>query len=364
MLRQMKLLRSGLLGTMLVAAGSLISGSARASDPLPGDAVAPAVNINIVLLYNEFSDAGTFNTAHGPNDKSDTHLSDDVAVARYIRTFDIDGYLSGVQLFVPRVWFLGQQHVGVNLPSAAPGLLPPIGRGRADLSAQNGFSQPNFGAFIFPINNKATGTYLVVGPWIAPPVSSFNKQAGLNPAENVWTYEAELGYHTTLLGTPKTQNLQLEAWGEGYLYGQNGGSASVSSEVTANDLPASYALAHAFINPAIPGGNPIVRQTFTSARFREQPTAEMRLYLPFQFYPKTAAFVAPGFFQSFGGKQTYKVSGGVIDSGSRTNETQLRLVAGSFVTPNIQLMAAGYYDINAHGGPLNRTVVVRLGLLF
>ncbi len=365
MLRQVKLLRFGLFGLMILTAGGLAGGSARASDPLPGDAVAPPVNINIGLLYDEVSTADRYAPAHGSDQRTDTHLSDDIAVARYIRTFSLGGYSSGVQVFVPRVWFLGQQRVGTSLPSAAPGLLPPIGRGRADLSAQNGFGQPNFGAFIFPINDKVTGTYLLFGPWIDPPVSSFNKNDSVNPGENVWTYEAESAFHTTLLGTPKTPNLQLEIWGEGYLYGQNSSSAVVSPQVTADDLPPIYAFAHAHINPAIPGGNPISPKSATPATFREQPTAEMRVYLPYQFYPRTAAFVAPGFFQSFGGKQTYKVNGlGVIDSGNRTNETQLRLVAGTFLTPTVQVLAAGYYDLAARGGALNRTVVVRLGLLF
>ena len=39
--------------------------AAYASDPLPGDAIAPPANVNIALFYNDFTDAGSFGSADG-----------------------------------------------------------------------------------------------------------------------------------------------------------------------------------------------------------------------------------------------------------------------------------------------------------
>jgi len=75
--------------------------------------------------------------------------------------------------------------------------------------------------------------------------------------------------------------------------------------------------------------------------------------------------VAPGLFQSFGGKQTYTLSNGAkLDAGTRTQTTQLRFVISSFISPHVQLMLAGTYDLVDHGAPLNRGVMLRVGTFF
>ena len=331
---------------------------ARASDPLPGDLITPPVNINIGLFYNYFSDADQYGAVHGGTVKNDTHLSDDVLVGRYIRTFDVAGFNAGVQGYIPFVSFIGNQHVGVaDIPGIAPGL-PSFGQGRATLNSNTGFDQPNFSAFFYPIDNPSTGTYAVISPWISPPVSSFTKEDALQPGtQNVWTYELEDGIRTTLLGTPKTQNLSIEVWDTLYFYGHNTNSALVSPEVTADNIPPIYQ-AFGVRNPLQPG-------SVTPATYREQPSNEVRVYLPYTFAPAMGAFVAPGFYQSFGGKATYKINGlGIVDSGSRTNETQVRLIASTFLSHSLAVMLAGYFDVAAHGGPLNRTVLLRLGVFF
>ncbi len=340
--------------------GLLASHAAMASDALPGDAVAPPANVNIALYYNIFSDAGTFGALRGSNYSHNTHISTDINVARYIRTFNVDGFLSGVQVYEPYVTFLGKQEAGIgNIPGVGGGL-PAYGAGRADLSRQNGFGQPNFSVFSYLVNDPQSGTYFVVSPWIAPPISSFNKNVSLNPGQNSWTYEIELGFRAVLIGTPTTPNLSVELWSESYMYGDNHNSAYVSPAVSANNIPGAYAGAH-FFNPLIPDANPLQRSSATPATFHEQPSQEFRVYLPYEFAPATRAFIAPGLYQSLGGKQTYTLRNGQkVDSGNRTEETQLRLVAATFVSPTIQVMAVGEYDLIAHGQPLNRNFEIRI----
>jgi hypothetical protein len=342
----------------LAVATGLACHAARASDPLPGDGIAPPLNVNILLAYNIFSDAGSFGALRGSDDSQHTRISTDISVLRYIRTFSVGGMEAGVQAFLPYVAFLGQQELGVpEIGPAAPGL-PPIGPAKANLSSSSGFAQPNLGAFLFAINEPARGTYLVLAPWIEPPVSGFNKNKVLNPSQNVWVYEAEVGFRTILFGTPTTPNLAIEIWGEAYAFGNNTNSAAVSPEVNALALPAIY--------PEIGVHNPLSVNSATPATFREQPSEELRIYVPYEFAPAIGAFVAPGFYQSFGGKQTYKTNEGgfIVDSGNRTNETQLRLIANTFVSPTTAIMLVGDYDVAAHGQPLNRSIELRIAKFF
>ena len=331
--------------------------AAHASDPLPSDAIAPPANVNIALFYNEFTDAGAFgNAGNGGTVSHDTHLSADILVGRYIRTFNVAGLLSGVDVFEEYFGFVGNQRVGIgNIPAPPP--LGSLGSGYGSLSANSGFGQPNIGIFTFPIDNAATGTYLVLHPWIAPPISSFNKNFTLNPAQNTWTYEMEVGLYKTLIGTPTTRNLSISLWGEAYLFSPNHNSADVTPTVFANNIPplASFFGVR----------NPVQASSALPATFHEQPSEELRVYLPYEFYPATDAVIAPGLFQSFGGKQYFMLSNGLkVDSGNRTNETQLRLVASSFVSPTINITLEGEYDVANRGGPLERAILVRVAKFF
>jgi hypothetical protein len=339
---------------MLLGAGQ----AALASDPLPGDTIAPPVNVNIGLLYNEYSDAGSFGSIRGADVTKNTRISNDIIVGRYIRTFDIGSLEAGVQVYVPFVQFLGTQELGINnIPTPVHGL-PDFGPGKANLSNTSGFAQPNLGVFAFPVNDPATGTYVVVAPWISPPVSSFNKNNLLNPAQNAFVYEMEIGARKILFGTPKTANLAIELWGEAYGFADNGNSADVNPEVSANNIPPIYT----FFGIK----NPLQNASSVPATFHEQPSGEFRVYLPYEFLPATDGFFAPGFYQSFGGKQTYtlKTNGAKVDSGNRTDESQLRFILASFISPTTQVMLAGYYDIAAHGQPLNRTFLIRVAKFF
>jgi len=353
-------LRGSFLRACLFTSALLLGAghAALASDPLPGDSIAPPVNVNIGLLYNEYSDAGSFGAIRGDNVTKNTRISNDIIVGRYIRTFDIGSLEAGVQVYVPFVQFLGTQELGINNIPAPEAGLPAFGSGKANLSNTSGFAQPNLGVFAFPVNDPVTGTYVVLAPWISPPISSFNKNSVLNPAQNTFVYEMEIGVRKILFGTPKTANLAVELWGEAYGYADNSHSAAVSPEVSANSIPPIYS----FFGIK----NPLQNQSVAAATFHEQPSGEFRVYVPYEFYPATGAFFAPGFYQSFGGKQTYtlKANGAKVDSGNRTDESQLRFILSSFISPTTQVIFAGYYDVASHGQPLNRTFLIRVAKFF
>jgi hypothetical protein len=362
--------RACLFGAALPLAMAFGSHSALASDPLPGDGIAPPVNINIMMYYNQFENAGEIGAVHGSSYDQHTRISADISVLRYIRTFDVGSTEAGLQVYEPYVAFLGPQEAGVqNIPGpnvpALGGQLPSYGAGRANLSHSSGWGQPNFGAFLFPVNHPKTGTYLVIAPWISPPISGYNKNSNLNPGNNVWTYEMEAGFRTTLFGTPTTKNLSVSVWGEAYWFGDNTNSAYVSPSVSAVGIPPIYSVYNALSGGLIPDQNPLAASSVTPATFHEQSSEEFRIYFPYEFAPAMGAYIAPGFYQSFGGKQTYTLRNGAkVDSGNRTDESQLRLIAASFVSPTLQVMLVGEYDVANHGGPLYRTVELRLAKFF
>ncbi|GAN82167.1 transporter [Acidocella aminolytica] len=341
--------------------------AAHASDPWPDEAIQPPPNTNIVLYYNAFTMAGSYGTTKGVVENHNTRVNVDLQALRYIHTFNVQGVLAGVQLYVPYVSFIGNQRLGIDnipAPQGMPPGAPAYGPGRETLSAASGFGQPSFGAFVFPFFNQSTSTGLVLGAWISPPVSSYDKNAALNYSQNLWTGELEAGFRTTLLGQPGGRNLALSVWGETYFYGSNGDAGLVSPAISANDIPSDYGFYHQ-LNPAVPANNPLRPQSVKPATFSMQPTEELRVYLPYQFYPKSRAFISPGFYQSFGGKGIYTLPDGTkLDSGTRTDETQLRLIVSTFLTPHWQLALNGEYDVMAHGGPLYRTIELRIGAAF
>ncbi|HQT47853.1 MAG: hypothetical protein B7X08_03320 [Acidocella sp. 20-63-7] len=332
------------LGLAAPLASFLACPAAFASNPLPGDAVAPPSNINIALYYNEFTDSGAMGTVQGVSYAKNTHISADIQIARYVRTFTIDGVLSGVQAYIPYVSFLGGQEAGI--PQAGP-----FGPGHASLSHSDGFGQPVLGVFAYPLSLPATGTSLVVGPWVTLPLGTSRKTADLTPGPNVWSFDPEAGFRTTLLGSPTGRNLALEVWGSAYFFSADKNASANAPAIYANSLRAAF--------------NPIQAATSAPATFHEQPSEELRIYLPYEIFPKSDAFIAPGFYQSFGGKQTYRLSNGATeDTGIRTNETQLRLIASTYLTPHFAVMAIAEYDLAAHGAPLSRNLELRLGTLF
>jgi hypothetical protein len=305
-----KFLRACLFGAVLSFTAGF-AGKALASDPLPGDAIGLPPDVNIGLVYNTYENTGAFAPAHGSN-VPHSKLSNDVTVLRYVRTFGLDGYTVGLQAVVPYVAFLGNAKVG-----------------GAHLPTNSGFTQPLLGAFAFPVNDDADGRSVAVGGCIFPAVSSFNKNYTVNPSENLTTYEAEAGFHQILFGDPKGSNLALEAWDEAYFYSDN-----------TNFGP--------------------------HETYREQPTDEVRVYLNYVVDPKIGLFVSPGYFQSFGGKQTVAIQGTPIiaDTGNRTNISELRFAAGMFLSPTLQVMGIGEYDVAGHGGFLSRSLQIRIAKFF
>jgi hypothetical protein len=300
------------------------------TDPQAGDLVALPPNINIFLYYNALGNAGTVTTTNGTN-LDHTRLQTDINIFRYVHTVSIGGSVGGAEMLLPYVGYLGEQKVG-----------------GAQVAHRSGFGQPNFGLFFWPVNLPKTGTYYLLSGWLSPPISSFTKinnltAPTLSSANNTLTETIETGARTLLLGTPTTKNLAIEGFYDLSFFQSNPNYASVYQPTPAGRRVGPF-----------------------DATFRQQPTQELRAYLTYTFDPMIAASTSLGFYQSFGGKQTLKIAHvpQIVDTGNRTNESQLRFYLTSFVTETVQARLFVYYDVAAYGGPKQRVIGLRFAKAF
>jgi hypothetical protein len=299
-------------------AGLSASGSAYAGAPLIPDIIAPPPNLNIGIVYDNFSTAGSYYTAGGTK-VGNTHISTDVPVLRYIRTFSpIDGITNGIQVIAPYVSFLGNQHIG-------PG----------SLSTNNGFAEPDFSFFLFPINDPAHDQYLNFTYFLSPPVGAFNSNANLNASTKNWVNDLEVGYSHILAGKAKGKRLDLMLWSDTYFYTNNNsfGNAPLVGKETEHTQPAEQIIA----------------------------------YLPYYFAPATAGYVGLGFEQTFGGKQTVSfqnVPSLSVDTGGRNDVTSISINAGTFVAPTVFVNAQLATDVRVRGGTKSTTLVFNIGKIF
>ena len=84
-------------GAALVLTGGFAR-QAQAADGLPGDEIALPGGTNLLALYNEFSNAGSFGAADtGGTVGHNTRIADDVTILRDVYYFNLGSYTALVQ---------------------------------------------------------------------------------------------------------------------------------------------------------------------------------------------------------------------------------------------------------------------------
>lgn len=292
--------RPALAAGAILAALVIAGRTAHASIPLPYDFPAPPPNLNVVAFYNEFSSANSFYTPDGTRIQ-DSRIQADVSLVRLIHTCSpIDGMPWGVQVLAPYIAYLGSQQVfGVTQ------------------SANSGFAEPQFSAFIYPYSNPSEDSALAISYFLSPPVGSYGAGYTLNAGSNNWVNNIEVLYSHMLFGSPKGRRLELDIAGDAFFYSAN------------NDV----------------GVGPFRPVLHT------EPAEQIIVYLPYVIYPKTAGYVGLTFEQTFGGKQYLSYAGQSIDTVNRNDATQIGIDFGSFVAPTVAIEGQISTDIRVRGGP-------------
>ena len=309
---------AGLCGAAVFGAVMTISVAsipAEAAAPLPYDMPTPPPNINVGILYNQFSTAGSFYTANGTK-VGNTRIATDVPILRYVHTFSpVDGMQWGLQIIAPDVNFLGNTKVG-----------------GANLSHNSGFAEPLLSGFIYPYSNPSEDAYLNFAYFLSPPVGAYNVNKTLNASTNNVVNNFEMGYGHIVFGKSKGKRLDFQIWLDAYFYGVNG------------DGPA--------IGPF-------------KSHVHTQPAEQIIVYLPYFFHPQTDAYVGLSFEQTFGGKQYLTSPIGNFDTGNRNDVTTVGVNAGTFLAPTVFAQASLSTDVRVRGGARSNVIFqVQVGKIF
>ncbi|MGC8531378.1 MAG: transporter [Acidiphilium sp.] len=291
-----------------------LAGVAQAGAPLPYDFPTPPPNITVAQFYNQYLSASSYYSTNGV-ESGNTHVAIDVPILRIIHTFSpIDGMLPGVQVIEPYISYLGNVEVG-----------------GASLSRNNGFAEPLLSGFLKVYNDPADDQVVTLAYFFSPPTGAYNPNYVLNAGTNNYVNNFEVLYSHIVAGTPKTPHLDFDIALDSYIYSNN--------------------------------------NNFTSGFFKgaehTQPTEQILAYLPYYFHPQTGAYVGLSFEQTFGGKQY--LTGNVTlpngfsfpykkDTGTRSDVTQVGIVAGSFVSPTVALQTELTTDVRVRGGVKNDVV--------
>lgn len=303
------------VGLTLAMAGTM--GSARAGAPLPYDYPAPPPNINIGILYNQFSTASTFYTANGVK-VGNTHIATDVPILRYVHIFSpIDGTMPwGVQIIAPDVNFLGATKIGGG-----------------PVSTNSGFAEPLLSAFIYPYANPAEDEDLALVYFLSPPVGAYNKGTAINAGTNNIVNNFEVSYSHILGGTSKGKRLDIDVSLDAYFYGVN-------------------------------SDGPLLGGVYAS-HVHTQPAGQLLVYLPYYYHPATDAYVGLSFEQTIGGKAYLTSPIGRFDTGNRNNVTTIGVNTGTFLAPTIFAQASLSTDVRVRGGAKNNVIFqIQVGKIF
>jgi hypothetical protein len=283
-----------------------LSHAAHATNIQVGDFVTPPAGVNVFLAYNDFTTSNTYSPTSGSDITHGTRLQTDVPILRYVHEFQpIDGIPFGVQVIQPIVAFTGNQELG--------------GGG---LTHQGGVGDTILSAFTWLISKPLEVQYLNFTYFLTVPTGSYNHNYALNAGNNRFENDLQVDYTQALFGNAKTVHMNIELTGDAYIYGNN------------NDMLV-----------ATPFGA-------QKATLKTNNTYQIQAWLPYVFSPATAGYVAIGVSKTFGGKGTVYIPafGASADTGGRTDETQLRIAAGSFVSPTLFLSAELARDVEVKGG--------------
>lgn len=309
------------MGVTLALSGALsgalpgVISSARAAAPLPYDYPEPPANINIGVLYNQFSTAGSFYTANGVK-IGNTQINTDVPILRYVHIFSpIDGVGWGVQIIAPDVNFLGTPKIG-----------------GVGLSDNSGFAEPLLSAFAFPYSNPAEDENLTLAYFLSPAVGAYSASKALNASSNSIVNNFEVGFGHILAGNPKGKRLDLQVWLDAYFYGVNSSGPAVG-----------------------PFGSHV----------HTQPVGQVIVYLPYFYHPASDAYVGLSFEQTVGGKAYLTSPIGRFDTGNRNDVTTIGVNTGTFLAPTVFAQASLSTDVRVRGGAKSNVIfLVQVGKIF
>ena len=305
------------LSAALVACAT--TGAALAGAPLPYDAVMPAPDSTIVMVYDEYAHADAKYGADGQR-TANLDVQTNISMVRIAHNFKRlqNGSQIGAQLLLPYVHFLGS----------------PSQDGHA-LSFGSGFAEPEFSVYAKLLHDPAIGQVVTAGLFLSPPIGSYEVGQTLNASSNNWVGDLQLGYLRRIARLSGGRSLALNVWGDAYFYGPN-------------------------TDAAIPTAHGRLVGTMHT-----HPAGRLLVYLPYYFHPGTSGYIGLRAEQTFGGAQDFEVGGRSIDTGKRNEVTRVGLIAGTRLGRRYFMQASLSTDVRVRSGAADTIdAVIQFGRRF
>jgi hypothetical protein len=265
---------------------ALLSGPIMATELEPYEFVAAPPGTTALIGYLVYGDHQSYQPVDGPSITHDTHLDENVGIARAAQYFDI----GSVEVLVE---FL--QPFGVLSNARIDG---------EHFSNSSGAGDTTLAASVWLMNDKAARRYLGLTLYLVVPDGAYDRRETINLGGNRMVYDPELAFHQ---GFNDQWSFDLSA--DVLAYGDNTNAGAQT------------------------------RQTST-----ERPTAQLQYFLNYAWPTKVATSI--GYEGERGGRES--LSG--IRTDGATSFDEIRVVNSYAVTPAFQVLGELNHQFSNIGG--------------
>jgi len=175
---------------------------ANAADAQPGDFIPAPAGTNLALMYYSYSDLSSYIDKNG-NAIPNSELVTSVAIARYVRYFDLGGMIADINILQPFGGF------------------PQAKLGGAELNAQAfGLGDTILVFTIWPVNDPKNNVYFGIATYLTLPTGNYDRDFAVNLSSNRWSVAIQPG-----LVVPLWDKWSMDLVGDITFYGDNSDGA-------------------------------------------------------------------------------------------------------------------------------------------
>ncbi len=273
-------------GRILMWGAALLSGPVMATELEPYEFVAAPPGTTALIGYLVYGDHQSYQPVDGASITHDTHLDENVGIARAAQYFDI----GSVEVLLE---FL--QPFGVLSNARIDG---------EHFANSSGAGDTTLAASVWLMNDKAARRYLGLTLYLVVPDGAYDRRETINLGGNRMVYDPELAFHQ---GFNDQWSFHLSA--DVLAYGDNTGAGAQT------------------------------RQTST-----ERPTAQLQYFLNYAWPSKVATSI--GYEGERGGRESL---GGIRTDGA-TSFDEIRVVNSYALTPAFQVLGELNHQFSNIGG--------------
>jgi hypothetical protein len=276
----------GLAALSAIAALSY-PGMALATELEPNEFVTAPPGTTALIGYFVYGDNQSYKPVGAPNITQNTHLNETVGIARAAEYFNIGHVEALVEFLQPFGQLSNAKIGGVGYPSSS------------------GIGDTTFALAIWPVNDKASRTYLGLTLYVVVPDGAYTHGKTINLGGNRFVYDPEIAFHK---GFDDKWSVDVSA--DVIEYGQNTNAGSTP-----------------------------VGQTLS-----QEATVQLQAFANYAWAGRVVTSL--GYEGESGGRQSLA---GIATTG-KTDFTEIRLVNSYAVTPALQVLGEVNHQFSNTGG--------------